>query len=105
MQAVAHRGRHAWRQRRDRVLEDAHAVAAAVGLLLEQAGALERPLLERELRRGAHLRLELLEARKGLAEQLVHARRGRRLALDAKLRTGPSEQSMTAVTSALRLGK
>ena len=49
-------------------------MAAPVRLLLEQAGALERPLLERELRRGAHLRLELLEAREGLHEQLVHAR-------------------------------
>ena len=79
-------------------------MAAPVGLFLEQAGALERPLLERELRGRAQLRLELLEARKGLLEQLVHARAavGRSL---AKLRTGPSEVSITAVTSALRLGK
>ena len=92
------------RQRRDSVLEDAHAVAAAVGFFLEQPGALERPLLERELRRGAHLRLEFLEARKGLP----NSSRTRFAAVglvDSKLRTGPSERSMTAVTSALRLGK
>ena len=79
-------------------------MAAPVRLLLEQAGALERPLLERELRGGAHLRLEFLEARKGLLEQLVHPRSAVGL-VDAKARTGPSEQSTTAVTSALRLGK
>ena len=88
-----------------RVLEDAHAVAAPVGLFLEQAGALERPLLERELRRGAQLRLELLEAREGLREQLVHALAAVRRCPRRSVRTGPSELSITAVISALRLGK
>ena len=67
VQPLAHGAGKCRRERRERVLEDAHAMAAPVRLLLEQAGALERPLLERELRGGAHLRLELLEAREGLA--------------------------------------
>ncbi len=82
VQADAHRGRHGRRQRRERVLEDADPVAAPIGLLVEQAGPLERPLLERELRRGAHLRLELLEARESLLEQLAHPRPAVGLARD-----------------------
>jgi hypothetical protein len=86
------------------VLEDAHAVAAPVRLLVEQAGALERPLLERSCAARAQLRLELLEARERLDEQLVHARAAVGL-VGREARTGPSELSITAVTSALRLGK
>jgi hypothetical protein len=52
----------------------------------------------------AHLRLELLEEREGLDEQLVHALAAVRR-IGAKLRTGFSEVSITAVISALRLGK
>jgi hypothetical protein len=74
VQPLVHRRRQIRRERRKRVLEDPHAMAAPVRLLVEQAGALERPLLERELRRRAHLRLELGEARERLREQLVHAR-------------------------------
>src|SRR5204863_77916 len=61
------------RERLERVLEDAHAVAAPVRLFLEQAGAIERPLLQGQLRSGAHLRLEFLEERKGLDEELMDA--------------------------------
>ena len=104
MQPVAHGRPQRRRQRGDRVLKDAHAVAAPVGLFLEQAGAFERPLLERQLRRGAQLRLELLEAGKVCWNSSWT--RSRPLGLsDASVRTGPSELSMTAVTSALRLGK
>jgi hypothetical protein len=74
VQPVARRRRQGRGERRKRVLEDADAMAAPVRLFLEQAGALERPLLERQLRGGAHLRLEFAEARKRLGEQLVHAR-------------------------------
>jgi hypothetical protein len=98
------RGGKARRQRLERMREDAHAVAAPVRLLLEQAGALQGPLLERQLRGRAHLRLELLEERKRLDEQLGDARAPSGES-DAKLRTGFSEVSITAVISALRLGK
>jgi hypothetical protein len=72
VQAVAHRRRHRWCEWRNRVLEDVHAVPAPVRLFREQAGALQRPMLERELRGRTHLRLEFLESRKGLHEQLMH---------------------------------
>ena len=73
VKAVACGYGHQRRKGLDRVLQDAHPVTAPVRFFLQQPGALERPLLERELRRGAQLRLELLEARKGLHEQLLHA--------------------------------
>ena len=46
---------------------------APVRLFREQAGALQRPMLERELRGRTQLGLEFLEAWKGLQEQLMHA--------------------------------
>ena len=73
MQFVAHRGRQLRGQWRDGVLQDADAVAAAVGLFFQQPGAFQRGLLQRQLRGGAQLRLELGEAREGQLEQLVHA--------------------------------
>ena len=73
MQAVAHRRRQRGRQWLDRVFQDAHTVAASVRLFFQQAGALECPLFERELRGGAQLRLEFLEAREGLQEEFMHA--------------------------------
>src|SRR6185295_5650619 len=66
------------------------AVAAAVRLLVEQAGTLERPLLERELRRGAHLRLGFGEARERLREQLVDA--GTAVGLDGRERAHRPER-------------
>jgi hypothetical protein len=74
VQPVAHSRRQRRGQRRDGVAQDAHAVAAAVGFLLQQPGTFQRPLLQRQLRGSAQLRLEFLEARERLHEQLVHTR-------------------------------
>src|SRR5258705_244217 len=60
----------------DRALEwcpDASALAAPIGLLFEEARALERLVLEGELQRGTHVRLEPLEQREGAVEELAHA--------------------------------
>jgi hypothetical protein len=57
-------------------------VAAPVGLLFEEIHALQGFVLERELERRPHVRLEPLEQREGLVEQLPHASEavgGRRL--------------------------
>jgi hypothetical protein len=48
------------------------SVPAAEGLFLQPAEAFERLVLEGELERGAHVRLELSEQREGLVEQLSH---------------------------------
>jgi len=46
---------------------------APVRFLLQKSRALQRLVLERELERGAHVRLEPLEERKRAVEELAHA--------------------------------
>jgi len=55
-------------------LQDLGAMAAPERLLGQHCGTFHRPVFERELHCSAQLRLEHLEARKGLVEQVTQAR-------------------------------
>jgi hypothetical protein len=72
VQPVAHGRAQQRRQRRDRMLEDADAVAAAIGLFLEQAGALQAPCSSESCARRA-IAARTLEARERLQEEFAHA--------------------------------
>jgi len=57
-----------------RAVQDLRAVTAPERFLGEHGCARHRPMLERELHRGPHVRLEQREARKSLLEQIAQAR-------------------------------
>jgi hypothetical protein len=68
------------------------------------AGPFKRPLLQRQLGCGPQLRFVFLEPRECVLEDSCTRLRPSGVS-EARLRTGPSEVSMMAVMSALRLGK